>query len=153
VNRLVVRWIAQREAKQFVALHHRHHKKPSRGAIICLGCWLDDRLVGVAFIGRPPARRSRKTASGVPRGEVTRLCAEEGRENVCSKLYGRARRVMQTLGLDTSRFTYTLACEPGTSLRAAGLISDIVTAGGSWDRDGRHRTDAHPLDPKRRWLA
>jgi hypothetical protein len=47
--------------------------------------------------------------------------------------------------------TYTLASEPGTSLRAAGWRVVAQVERRSWDRPGRPRVDLHPLQERLRW--
>lgn len=53
--------------------------------------------------------------------------------------------------------TYTLASEPGASLRAAGWRVVGETTGRSWDAPGRPRVDWHPTlttgDDRIRWEA
>ena len=133
-----------RAAKAFVADHHRHHPPPV-GALFAVGVERDGALVGVAVVGRPVSRHmdDGKTA------EVTRLCTD-GSPNACSKLYGACWRAARALGWRTLS-TYTLASEPGTSLRAAGWLRIRETSGGSWSRAGRPRQDKAPVTPKVLW--
>lgn len=143
---LVVTWITQRRAKAYVEAHHRHHPPPT-GAILTLGVFAPlDRLVGVAYLGRPSA-----PFLGRLEAEVTRV-ATNGTANAPSALYGATRRVAKQLGI-TRLITYTLASEPGTSLVAAGWIRDGVVKGRSWSRPKRPREDKHPLEDKVRWRA
>lgn len=130
-------------AKAYVAEHHRHHRPP-QGALFAVACQEDGRLCGVALIGRPVARLldDGRTA------EVTRLCTD-GTRNVCSMLYGAARRAAAALGY-RRLLTYTLVSEPGASLRGAGWSPTRVTCGDTWDRPNRGRGDAHPTEPKQR---
>ncbi|WP_394814739.1 XF1762 family protein [Streptomyces millisiae] len=81
-----------RQAKQFIAAHHRHHPPP-QGMKVALGVAADDILVGVAVVGRPLARHldDGRTA------EVTRTCTN-GTPNANSKLYGAAWRAAKALG-------------------------------------------------------
>lgn len=133
-----------RQASGFVAQHHRHHKPP-RGALFALACMDDDRLCGVAIVGRPVAR-------GLQDGltcEVTRLCTD-GTRNACSILYGRARRAAGALGY-RKVVTYTLPDEGGASLRAAGWDCAGAAGGGSWNCPSRPRTDQAPTQEKLRW--
>ena len=136
----------QRQAKAFVAEHHRHHRPP-QGGLFALAAMDGDRLCGVAIVGRPVAR-------GLDDGltaEVTRLCTD-GTRNACSALYGRARRAAAALGYRRV-VTYTLAEEGGASLRAAGWKPEAETSGGSWDTPSRRRVDKHPTQSKIRWAA
>lgn len=82
---------------------------------------------------------------------MTRV-AVDGTPNACSALYGACCRWAQAKGYDTV-ISYTLASEPGTSLRAAGFVVDADTAGGQWDRDGRPRGErtGEVEAPKTRW--
>lgn len=72
------------DAHEFVRQHHRHHK-PSRGGLFAVAAAVDGRVVGVAVIGRPVARRAQDGWTA----EVTRV-ATDGTANACSALYGAA---------------------------------------------------------------
>lgn len=137
-----LRPITQAEAFAFVHQHHRHHDVPV-GALWWHGAHDEDgRLVGVAIVGRPSAR---KLDDGLT-AEVTRLCTL-GTPNACSLLYGAARRVALDKGYRRG-LTYILDSEDGASLRASGWQYLWTTRGGSWDRPSRRRTDDHPTCPK-----
>jgi hypothetical protein len=129
------------EANAFVAEHHRHHR-PVVGHKFSIGAALNDKIVGVAIVGRPV---SRMRDDGLTL-EVTRLCTD-GTRNACSFLYGAAARAAFALGYKRIG-TYILASEPGTSLAAAGWRLIGETSGGSWSRPSRPRVDKHPLQPK-----
>ena len=144
--KLSVRAIPLRDAGAFVNMHHRHHVLPV-GHLWSMGCFVDEVLVGVAIIGRPVARM---LDNGVT-VEIIRLAAA-GVRNVPSKLLGAARREAQDRGYSRV-ITYTLACEGGSSLRAAGYVCDGAAGGGSWSRKARQRTDRHPTERKTRWVA
>ncbi len=133
-----------RGANAFVAELHRHHK-PARGCICVLAAHNGERLVGVAIVGRPTARRLQDGATA----EVTRLCTD-GTRNACSLLYGAAWRAARALGY-RRLVTFTLPAEGGGSLRATGWRCVGEAGGGSWSRKGRPRVDAHPLERKLRW--
>ena len=60
--------------------------------------------------------------------EVTRCCTD-GAKNAASMLYGAAWRATKALGY-RRLITYTLAEEPGTSLRAAGWTVVAESPGG-----------------------
>jgi hypothetical protein len=137
--------ISQREAFRFIALHHRHHDPP-RGFKFAIG--LNDRasVIGVITVGRPVARHLDDTWTA----EVTRCCVLDGHKNAASKLYAAAWRAARAMGYERL-LTYTLASEPGTSLRAAGWRIIGETAGGSWSRPSRPRVDTHPLGQKILW--
>lgn len=47
--------------------------------------------------------------------------------------------------------TYTLASEPGTSLKASGWTLAGEVRGRSWNCKSRPRTNKHPTEAKRRW--
>ena len=141
--RLEVRPITFKDACDFIAQHHRHHRPP-RGHKFSIAAWAD-KIVGVAVVGRPVAR-------GLDDGltaEVTRLCTD-GTPNACSLLYGAARRVAKAMGYRRI-VTYILASEAGGSLRASGWSKEADTAGGSWSCPSRPRKDKHPTEPKQRW--
>lgn len=133
------------DANAFVVEHHRHHAavvghKFSIGVTDEAGT-----LRGVAIVGRPVARK----LDGGWTLEVTRLCSD-GCPNACSALYAAAWRSARALGY-RKLITYTLATEPGTSLRAAGWSVVGETPGRSWSVPSRPRVDKHPLEPRLRW--
>jgi hypothetical protein len=133
-----------RDANAFVARTHRHHG-PVLGARFALGCGDRRGLHGVAIVGRPVAR-------GLDDGltvEVTRL-ATDGTPNACSMLYAASWRAACAIGYRRI-VTYTLASEPGTSLRAAGWQLVARVRGRSWDCRARPRKDKHPIEAKCRW--
>ncbi len=136
------------EACDFVALHHRHHKPPL-GALWSVAAAVEgsDAVVAVAIVGRPVARM----ADNGWTAEVVRL-ASDGTPFACSFLYAACWRAAKALGYQKI-ITYTLAEEPGTSLRAAGWICVGESKGGTWNRKSRPRVDAHPLQAKLRWVA
>jgi hypothetical protein len=135
-----------REANAFVEQHHRHHG-PARGCHFVVGASVGGSVVGVAIVGRPLARH---LADGFT-AEVVRL-ATDGTRNACSFLYGAAWRAARALGY-RRLVTYTLATEPGESLRGAGWQVVAQTRGGSWSRAERPRVDIHPTQEKLRWEA
>jgi hypothetical protein len=71
--------------------------------------------------------------------EITRL-STDGTPNACSALVGAAWRVARAMGY-RRLITYTLASEPGTSLRAAGLrrVADRPAHSG-WNTPSRRPT-------------
>jgi hypothetical protein len=141
--------IGFKQACEFVAALHRHHKPP-QGHKFSISAAVKGRVVGVVMVGRPVAR---KLDDGVT-AEVIRLCTD-GTENACSFLYSCAARAAQAMGYN-SIVTYILSSETGASLRASGWTDEGQSGGGSWSRDARGREDKHPLETKRRyrrWLA
>lgn len=137
--------IGLKDAGRFVGVLHRHHGEP-QGGKFAIGAEKNGALVGVAITGRPVARRLDNGRNA----EVTRLCTD-GTRNACSLLYGAAARAAKAMGYDRI-YTYTLASEPGDSLRAAGWIRDAESPGGSWSVPSRPRQDKHPTEPKVRWV-
>ena len=139
-----------REARAFVSAYHRHHRAP-QGGLWCVSAAVEEldalKIVGVAIVGRPVARCS---ADGWT-AEVIRV-ATDGTPNACSFLYGACWRAARALGYKRL-ITYTLASEPGTSLKAAGWLLVGETSGGSRSRLSRPRIDTHPLQAKLRWEA
>jgi hypothetical protein len=120
---LVVRPITLRAANAFVELHHRHHR-PARGCVFCTSVWQDERLVGVAIVGRPLARMLDDGLTC----EVLRCCTD-GTRNACSKLYATVAKVARGMGYEEV-VTYTLPEEGGASLRAAGWALEADGTGG-----------------------
>lgn len=137
--------ITYKQACDFIARLHRHHRPP-QGHKFSIGAARGDALVGVAVVGRPVARM----ADDGWTAEVTRLCTD-GSPNVCSLLYGAAARAAQAMGYRRI-ITYILASETGASLRASGWRQDRRSGGGSWSRVDRQRDDKHPLEAKTRWV-
>lgn len=134
------------EANEFVRQHHRHHK-PVPGAKFCLAVACDDKIVGVAIVGRPVARMLDDGWTL----EVNRTCTN-GTKNANSALYGACRRAAWALGYK-KLITYSLPSESGVSLVAAGWKCIGQVGGGSWNRTNRPRIDLHPLQEKLRWEA
>lgn len=144
--------VTQREARAFVATYHRHNGA-DRGDVFRVGLALDGNLVAVAVAGRPKA-------AGLQDGrtlEITRVCTL-GHENACSRLYGALCRAAKALGWQRV-VTYTLATEPGSSLRAAGFARDADLDERDWSSEsGRDRYHENllgerttPAGPKVRW--
>lgn len=141
-------------AKRFVGEHHRHNLPPV-GWKFGVGVATDDgELVGVAMAGRPVARMLDDGRTL----EVIRTCTL-GTQNANSMLYGAVARAAKALGYDRL-FTYTLADEPGSSLRAAGWEKDAdVPAAASWSVPSRPRiqvdlfgNERRPPGEKTRWI-
>lgn len=142
-----------KEAQQFVLEYHRHNAPP-QGALFAIGAadteWMktayEDRPRGVAIVGRPVSRHLDDGWTA----EITRVCVLPNTPNCCSMLYAACRRT--ALGMGYKRLiTYTLASEPGASLRGAGfrIVADV--RGESWNRPMRPRVDTNPLQDKLRW--
>ena len=133
------------DANKWVAKVHRHHK-PVTGAKFAVGWAEGDAIRAVAIVGRPV---SRHLDDGWTL-EVNRV-ASDGASNACSALYAACWRAARALGY-RKLVTYTLASEPGTSLRAAGWKVVGQTKGADWSRDGRPRVPgAAQLFDKVRW--
>lgn len=141
---LQLRWISIKKAMRVVGELHRHLDAP-QGAIFAIAAWEDGRLVGVALVGRPPARR----ADDGTVAEVIRV-ATDGTDNACSFLYARAKRAAQAIGF-VRVTTKTLPEESGASLRAVGATLIGISRGGTWDRVNRRRQDSAPTCPKLQW--
>ena len=138
-----------RGAQAFVNVHHRHNSPP-RGARFALEAVFGGEVVGVVIVGRPVARRLDDGMTC----EVLRCCVRaDAPRNACSYLYGAARRVWQSWG-GNKVITYTLASEPGDSLRGAGFVAVAKTKREpkGWGRKGRER-NVSALDgqQKTRW--
>lgn len=143
------------DAREVVRILHRTHRPPLSGlfAIAATTTSADGQTVvhpdrpicGVVIVGRPVARHLDDGWTA----EVTR-CATDGCKNVCSFLYAAAWRSARPRGY-RKLVTYTLASEPGTSLRAAGWKIVGQVTGRSWDTPSRPRVDRHPTQDKIRW--
>lgn len=132
------------DACEFVTQFHRHHRAPVSG-LFAVGCATEEKLCGVAIVGRPVARMLQDGWTA----EVTRV-ATDGTKNACSFLYSACWRAARSLGY-RKLITYTLSSEPGTSLRAAGWSIVAEVRGRSWHCKSRPRVDRHPTQDKIRW--
>ena len=137
--------ITYREACAFIAAHHRHHDQP-QGQAWAVAVNDGTRVVGVATVGRPVARR----LGGGYVAEVTRCCTDST-PHVASKLYAACWRAGKAMGY-RAMFTYTLEGEAGVSLQAAGWRCVGPAGGGSWNKPSRPRVDHAPTGPKRLWV-
>lgn len=144
--RLSLQPISFAEACAFVAQHHRHHVPPV-GWKFGLAVHDGVRVVGVVMVGRPVARH---LDDGLTL-EVNRCCTD-GTPGAASKLYAAAWRACRSLGY-AKLITYTLACETGVSLRAAGWRVVGQTRGGAWSRPSRKRVSTAPTGQKTLWEA
>lgn len=142
--KIVLQPMTLREARAFVARHHRHHRAP-QGGLFAVGCAAGSEVVGVAIVGRPVARMLDNGWTA----EVTRLCTT-GEKNACSMLYAAAWRAARALGY-RRLITYTLPAEGGASLRGAGWTLLGEAGGGSWHTPSRPRVDTHPIGTKLLW--
>lgn len=141
------------EARRFVALHHRHNIAPTghRGSV---GIVEAGELIGVAIVGRPVSRVLQ--AAGY--GEVLRVCVLEGHANASSFAFACGIRLLDAMGYERI-VTYTLASEPGSSVKAAGFRKvEELAARESWDGGERHRVqcdifgnERRPAEAKVRW--
>ena len=111
-----------RQANEYLKLFHRHSKKVA-GCKFSICAYKDNKLVGVAIVGRPVAR---KLDDGLT-GEILRTCTD-GTKNVNSFLYGACQRIWKEMG-GSKIITYTLDTESGISLRAAGFVIARVAPG------------------------
>lgn len=107
--------ITLKDAKTFIAEHHRHSNPPV-GWKFGVGLKIGDELIGVATAGRPIARHN---DDGLTL-EVNRTCTD-GTANANSQLYGAVWRAAKALGY-VRCITYTQADETGASLRGAGWV-------------------------------
>ena len=130
--------ISLEEANAFVQIHHRHHK-PVVGHKFSIAVSEEDKVVGVAIVGRPVSRM-------LDNGwvlEVNRCCTD-GTKNACSMLYGAAWRAAKALGY-RRLITYTLPGEGGASLKASGWTCVGERGGGNWNCKSRPRIDTDEL--------
>jgi hypothetical protein len=142
---MTIRPITFREACDFIAQYHRHHK-PTVGCKFCVGLYEDDALIGVAVCGRPV---SRMLDDGLT-CEINRLCVIEGHYNACSKLYGACCRIAKEMGYK-SIITYILESENGASLKASNFVCEGVAGGTHWTGK-RDRGQDFPHEMKTRWV-
>lgn len=138
-----------RQANDFVEQHHRHSARTANdGGKFAIGLQVDGALIGAAIVGRPVARLLQVEGSA----EILRCCVLPGApKGACSRLYGRCKRIWQLMGGDRV-VTYSLASEPGDSLRGAGFVIEAEVAARTWDTPSRRR-DARAIEEqdKLRW--
>lgn len=154
ISILTIRPITLKAANAYVAQYHRHNQ-PTNGHKWSVACYDGERLCGVAIAGQPVARRL-DDGSTI---EIRRVCTD-GTRNACSILYGACARIAREMGYNRI-ITYTLASEPGTSLRASGFEDHGEAGGVSWNMPGRPReimqetaqgpVQKYSLGKKRRW--
>jgi hypothetical protein len=136
-----------KEANDFVARHHRHHK-PVTGHRFSLGVSGCDVLCGVAICGRPVGGGSNQYVWI----EVTRLCTD-GTPNACSFLYSAAARAAKALGYVRIQ-TYILKEETGVSLKASGWKFERMSHPSGWHHGGgraARNVEPHLMDRKQLW--
>ena len=110
-----------KEANDFVTKYHRHNKKCA-GHKFSIGAMEGDRLVGVAIVGRPDARKLDNKFTL----EVTRNCVlDDAPKGTCSFLYSRAMKIWQSMG-GKKIITYTLENESGSSLKAVNFEKKVI---------------------------
>jgi len=138
------------EAKRFVWEHHRHNRAPI-GWRFGVGLSDGERLIGVAIASYPGARELHDGQTI----EVLRCCTD-GTRNACTRLYGAIHRAAAALGYRVA-ITYTLASEPGSSVKAVGYVMDAELPARGWG-GGRHRYESNllgeiqrPEEAKIRW--
>ena len=126
------------EANAFVEKIHRHHK-PVPGCKFCVAVSDNNKVVGVAIVGRPVARHLDDGWTL----EVNRCCTD-GTKNACSMLYGASWKAAKALGYKRL-ITYTLPVEGGASLRASGWKVVGLRGGGNWNCSSRPRIDTDEM--------
>ena len=144
---LEVRPIGLKEANEFVAEHHRHHK-PTVGHKFSISCYdnAGGAICGVAICGRPV---SRYLDDGFTL-EINRLCTD-GTKNACSILYGACARIAKNMGYKKI-ITYILKSENGASLKASNFVCEGEAGGEIWTGKRSGRDNGVPKEKKQRWV-
>lgn len=138
-----IRPITLRTAQEYVNLNHRHHKAP-QGHKFSIGLYEQEKLIGVAIVGRPVSRRLDDGTTS----EITRLCTD-GTKNACSMLYGACARICKDMGYKKI-ITYILQSENGASLKASNFVCEGVAGGTHWT-GVRDKGQNIPHELKTRW--
>jgi len=149
---LRVRPMTCKAAALHVAKNHRH-SRGTTGGLFAAAVYDGGRLAGVAICAKPVARMLDDGLTV----EITRVCTD-GTRNACSKLYGALCRAAAAIGYEKA-VTYTLADEPGDSLRAAGFaVAARLKARPTWNCAARSRVqvdlfgnETRPPGEKLRW--
>ena len=136
--------ISFRVAASYVNSHNRRHHAP-QGHKFSIGLYQNEKLRGVAIVGRPV---SRHLDDGLT-CEITRLCTD-GIPNGCSKLYGACARIAKEMGY-RKIITYILASEDGASLKASNFIYDGEAGGTHWT-GVRNKGQDIPAEMKQRYI-
>lgn len=144
---LSVRPISLNAARNWIGQIHRHLREPITGWLFGVEVLRDGHRIGVACAGRPCARMLQDGVTC----EIIRVAVLEGERDACSFAYGALRRAAVALGYQRI-VTYTLASEPGTSLRAAGFVCEGEAGGGEADRPSRCRKPVEQPGIKTRWV-
>ncbi len=133
--KLIAEPIELKDAQNYIDTLHRHHKASVRDKFRVAAKDIESgKIVGVAQVGRPVARR---LCDGYTL-EVTRLCTD-GSKDVCSFLYSRCARIAKELGYKQI-ITYTLETEEGTSLKASGwTLCGSGFGGKTWENCTRSK--------------
>ncbi|WP_131658090.1 XF1762 family protein [Ectopseudomonas composti] len=151
-----VKPISIKEANEFIAEYHRHHRPTVRNN----GKWalaaqdLTGEIFGVVIASSPV---SATYMDGLTI-ELTRLCVKEGApKGACSFLLSKCCAIWRSMG-GQRVITYTLASESGASLRGAGwTLSGTVKPHNRWQNkskaDGIERARLQIYEVmKHRWI-
>jgi len=143
---LALQPITLKAARLFVQLHHRHHPPP-QGGLFAIACADEEKVCGVAIVGRPVARRLQDGWTA----EVTRL-ATDSTPHVASKLYAACWRAARAMGY-RRLISYVLKREAGTSLAAAGWrpLYEVKGREKGWNVPSRPREVKAPTEAKTLW--
>tara|TARA_R100000655_G_scaffold2061_4_gene7536 strand:+ start:542 stop:1009 length:468 start_codon:yes stop_codon:yes gene_type:complete len=110
-----------KEANTFIEKHHRHNKR-CVGHKFSIGAEYQGKLVGVAIIGRPVARKLDDKLTL----EINRNCVlDDAPKGTCSFLYAKAIKIWQSMG-GKKIITYTLSNESGSSLKAVNFNKETT---------------------------
>ena len=134
-------------ANDYIDHYHRHHKRVQGHRFSISVVDDNDKIIGVATIGRPVNRNF----NDLEVLEVTRLCTD-GSKNACSFLYSAGARIGKAMGYKKIQ-TYILESELGTSLKASGWNLESITQGRQWKHtDGKPRRIDQPSENKQLWV-
>ena len=113
--------LSLKEANNFIDKYHRHNKRCA-GHKFSIGAEYQGKLVGVAIIGRPVARKLDDKLTL----EINRNCVlDDAPKGTCSFLYARAIKIWQSMG-GKKIITYTLKTESGSSLKAVNFNQETT---------------------------
>ena len=146
-EKLEVRPVTLNAARSWIAATHRHLRRPVTGWLFGVEILRGGKRIGVACAARPSARMLQDGLTI----EITRVAVLEGERDACSFAYGALRRAARALGYKRV-VTYTLADEPGTSLKAAGFTCEGRVGGGQANRPSRRRKPVEQPGEKTRWV-
>ena len=122
-KKIKIRWIRQREAREFLYKNHRT-QKTFTGSIFQLGYFENDLLCAVLVASRP----ANSGMNFYQTLDISRVGTIENTHYACSRLYSRAAKIAKLYGF-SRLITYIDDSESGISLKSANWTLDRKDCG------------------------